>query len=119
MSDGVESPEIEVTLQGTADFDISVQASATTFTYTGSATSDNSMPVADVLQIKVTANNTGGTISSGFGTYQSVDGLNSKKLIGQGLSGVRSFKFRYKASPGFNYAAGIYTTDIVYTLTTL
>lgn len=119
MTSGVESAAIEVSLQGTTPFAISVQASANTFTYSGSATTGNVMQVKDVLSVVVTANNTGGVISNGFNTYQAVDGTNSKKVIDQGQPGIRSFSFQYKATPGFEYAAGTYTTDIIYTISKL
>jgi len=119
MSDGVESPDIEVNLTGTAPFEITVHASSNNFTYTGASNSNNTMPVADVLTLVVTGNNTGGTISNNFSSYQPINGTTSKKLIDQGQPGVRSFTFKYKATPGFDYAAGMYTTDIIFTLTKL
>ncbi|MBS1774319.1 MAG: hypothetical protein JST82_15790 [Bacteroidetes bacterium] len=115
MASGVESSDIQVQLQGTTNFDISVQSSSTNFTYTGSATSQNVMQVSDVLAIEVTSNNTGGSVANGFGSYQSINGA-SKKMISAGQAGVRTFSFKYKATPGFNYAAGTYTTSIVYTI---
>ena len=117
LANGVESPEIQVSLKGNTNFDISVQASSTAFTYTGTATSNTNMLVKDVLSIEVTANNTGGAVANGFASYQPIDGTTAKKMIAQGLSGSRTFAFKYKATPGFNYSAGLYTTSIVYTIT--
>lgn len=114
---GIESPEIEVTLQCTADYDISIAASANNFTYSGSSTIDNLMPVSEVLSIMITENTTGGTISSGMTQYQAINGTQGKLAIDNGQRGVRKFKFKYKAQPGFEFSAGTYTTDIVYTLT--
>lgn len=117
MANGIESPEFTVNLFANAMFDVSVQASNTSFTYSGTATSGTNMLVKDVLSVVVSANNTGGNVTNGFTAYQTVDGTNGKRVIGDGQVGVRSFGFKYKATPGFNYPAGTYTTDIVYTIT--
>ena len=117
LEEGVESPEIEVILRCTTDFDLSVKASATNFTYAGSSTQNTTMPVEDVLAIVITENNTGGNVSNGMTQYKSISGSQGKTAISAGKRGETSFKFKYKATPGFNYAAGTYTTDIVYTLT--
>lgn len=117
MASGIESPEFTINLFANAMFDVSVQASATAFTYAGTATSGTNMLVKDVLSVIISANNTGGNVANGFSAYQTVDGTNGKRVIGDGQVGVRSFGFKYKATPGFNYPAGTYTTDIVYTIT--
>ncbi len=117
LADGMESHEIEVTLQSTADYDVSVSSSSAYFTYNGTATNPAQMLVKDVLSIKITANTTGGTVSNGFTQYQPVDGTLNQLIIASGLSGTRTFAFKYMAQPGFNYPAGTYTTDIVYTIT--
>lgn len=117
LINGIESPEISVTMQGNTAFDVSVKASSEAFTYSGPSTSGTTMLVKDVLSIMVSSNNTGGSIGSGFSSYQPLDGANAKKMIQSGQSGVRTFGFKYKANPGFNYPAGTYTTSIVYTIT--
>lgn len=117
LADGTESHDIEVTLQSTADYDVSVSASSEYFTYNGTATNPAQMAVKDVLSIKITANNTGGAVSNGFTQYQPVDGTLNQLIIASGLRGTRTFSFKYMAQPGFNYPAGTYTTDIVYTIT--
>lgn len=117
LADGAESHEIEVTLQCTADYDVSVSSSSEYFTYNGPDANPTPMLVKDVLSIRITANNTGGSVSNGFTQYQPVDGSLNKLIIASGLSGTRTFSFKYMAQPGFNYPAGTYTTDIVYTIT--
>ena len=117
LAGGAESHEIEVTLQSTADYDVSVSSTSPYFTYNGPDLNPAPMLVKDVLSIKITANNTGGTVTGGFNDYQPVDGTMNQLVIATGLSGSRTFSFRYMAQPGFNYPAGTYTTDIVYTIT--
>lgn len=117
MAEGSESHEIEVTLQSTADYDVSVSSSSEYFTYNGTAANPAPMSVKDVLSIKITANGTGGSIANGFTQYQPVDGTLNQLIIASGLRGTRTFSFKYMAQPGFNYSAGTYTADIVYTIT--
>lgn len=116
LSEGIESPEIKVTMQCNSGYDVSVSSSSTNFTYSGNSTTNTTMPVSDVLSFMVTENNTGGSVSNNFTSYQAVDGMNMKKAIGSGKPGVRTFSFKYKAQPGFKYPAGVYTTDIVFTV---
>lgn len=117
LADGTESHEIDVTLQSTSDYDVSVSSSSEYFTYNGTASNPTPMLVKDVLSIKITGNNTGGAVSNGFTQYQPIDGSLNQLIIATGLSGSRTFSFKYMAQPGFNYPAGTYTTDIVYTIT--
>lgn len=117
LANGIESPQLEIKLRSTSAFDVSISASANTFSYTGPSTSGTNMNVSDVLNVMITENNTGGSVSSGFTEYQSVNGTTQKSIITSGQPGERAFSFKYKALPDFNYPAGTYTTDIVYTIT--
>ena len=117
LANGIESPPLEIKLKSTSAFDVSISASSNTFSYTGPSTSGTNMNVSDVLNVMITENNTGGSISSGFTQYQSVNGTTQKSIITSGQPGERAFSFKYKALPEFNYPAGTYTTDIVYTIT--
>lgn len=116
LSEGLESADIQVTMQCNTAYDVNVSASASTFTYTGPSTFGTTMQVKDVLQFMVTDNQTGGNISSDYDQYQPIDGTNAKVAIGSGQPGVHTFSFKYKAQPGFNYPAGTYTTDIIFTV---
>lgn len=116
LADGIESPAIEIKLQSTTAFDVSISSSSNTFAYTGPSTFGTTMNVTDVLDVMITENGTGGTIGSGFSQYQPVNGTTKKPIINSGQPGVRTFAFKYKANPGFNYPAGTYTTDIIYTI---
>ena len=116
LANGIESPEIEIKLQSTTAFDVSISSSSNTFAYTGPSTFGTTMNVTDVLDVMITENSTGGSIGSGFSQYQPVDGTTKKPIINSGQPGVRTFAFKYKANPGFEYPAGTYTTDIIYTI---
>lgn len=115
---GVESPEQGIRVSANTEFNVYVEVSANNFTYTGPATSGNVMPVNNVLRMKVTQNNTGGTITSGFGNNFQQLTKNDKKVINKGdAGGDRTFAVQYRATPGFAYAAGTYTVDVIYTAT--
>ena len=115
LRNGIESSEMEVTLLCTSDFHISIASSSTNFLYTGPSTNNPIMPVKDVLSIIITENKTNGTISNGFNQYKNIS-KTAKQIINSGQLGIRSFKFKYKAIPGFLYPAGNYSTDIIYTV---
>lgn len=116
LSQGIESSEIQMAMQCNAAYDVSISASSTSFSYNGTSTFPVTMNVRDVLSISITGNNTGGTISNGFSQFQFIDGTNAKLAIASGQPGVSTFSFKYKALPGFSYPAGIYTTNIVFTI---
>lgn len=117
LSEGIESPALKIKLQSTTPFDISISASSNTFIYSGSSSFGTTMNVADVLAVMITQNATGGSVAGGFGQYKSVTGTIKQPIITSGQPGERSFEFKYKAIPGFEYPAGTYTTDIIYTIT--
>ncbi len=116
LKNGIESQEIEVSLLCSSDFDLSVSSSTTNFSFNGPGTTSPVMKVKDVLSIMITENNTGGTIINGFTQYQPINGTTQKLAISSGKLGVRTFKFKYKAHPGFAYPSGTYTTSIIYTV---
>jgi hypothetical protein len=116
-TNGVESSDQQLRVRSNAEFDVRVEVASEHFTYTGNASSNNSMDVDEVLKMKVTENNTGGTITGGFQNYKKLTD-NDKKMINKGEPGNdQTFSVRYKATPGFGYAAGTYAVDVIYTLT--
>lgn len=115
---GVESPEQGMRVRANVKFDVSVDISSSNFSYTGPANSGNVMPVSNVLRLKVTQNNTGGNITGGFGNNFQQLTTNDKKIINNAdAGGDRTFAVKYRATPGFAYAAGTYTVDVIYTAT--
>ncbi len=76
------------------------------------------MSLNPVLKMKVVSNNTGGTVTSGYNSYKVPPTSSGVKIINQGQAGGNStFSVKYFANPGFNYPAGSYSVDIVYTAT--
>lgn len=114
--DGVESSEQEIRIRSNKGFNIRVAANSRNFTYTGTASPSPVMKVSDVLNMKITENNTEGVITGGFSNYKSLSS-SSKKILNKCSNRERAFKVKYKAVPGFTYPAGDYSAQIVFTAT--
>jgi len=116
---GVESSDIELKIRSNKEFTVSVKTSSNQFTYTGNANGNTNMPVTSTLGIKVSANATGGNIGSSFSatSYNHLN-QNARSLLQNcDNGGNQTFAVKYKATPGFNYPAGTYTTEVIYTAT--
>ena len=118
-ANGVESEEQELMVRSNKNFSIGVKSNVTNFTYTGTTTPAPVMPVNGVLGLKVTENNTGGSIASPFSSanYASLTSSNQNLITGSSRGGNKTFSIQYKATPGFAYPAGTYSADVVYTAT--
>ena len=118
-TNGVTSAAQQLKVQSNKNFTVTVNTNAATFTYTGSTTPAPSMPVS-ALNLKVTANGTGGTIAGTFGSSYTDLSNTAQNLITNGTyGGNQTFSVQYQATPGFAYPAGTYTTSVVYTATQL
>jgi len=116
-SDGVESSEQNLRVRSNKKFQVHVESATKYFTYTGSATSGNNMKVKDVLKMKVVANNTGGPTTNGFNNYKSIEDDDERFINNADAGDNQTFAIKYKATPGYSYAPGTYTTDVIFTLT--
>ncbi|MBS1772262.1 MAG: hypothetical protein JST82_05335 [Bacteroidetes bacterium] len=117
FANGVESGEHTILVRSNKKFNVRVRALASKFAYAGTS-SDPHMSVNPVLKLKVVNNNTGGTVTSGFNNYKTPPTNAGTKIINQGQpGGNNTFSVKYFANPGFNYPAGTYSVDIVYTAT--
>src|SRR6476661_3874932 len=118
-ANGVTSTAQQLKVQSNLPFDVTVNANATNFTYTGTYTTGTTMPISGVLKLLVSANTTGGAIatpfsSSSFATLTST----AQNLITNGTNGGNQlFSVQYQATPGFAYPAGTYSTSVIYTAT--
>lgn len=120
-TNGVESATQQLALISNKNFVVTVKAAASHFSVTNNGSSSTStMPVSGVLAVKVTTNNTGGSIVSPFSGYTSLTS-SPQTLINNGTAGYynKYFSVKYKATPGFSYSAGTYAVDIIYTATHL
>src|SRR6187549_2164091 len=69
-ANGVESAAQQLKVRSNKVFNVTVAASAANFTVTnGGVTTSSTMPVAGVLDLMVSSNQTGGAIASGYSAY--------------------------------------------------
>lgn len=118
-SSGVTSPTQELRVRSNRTFKVAVRCDGSTFQYSGNANqSMNDMP-NDALWLKVTANNTGGSVKAPFSTtsFASLSHSNQDLLVDGRNGGNQTFSVMYKCTPGFNLPAGTYSMNVVYTAT--
>ncbi|MCB0695718.1 MAG: hypothetical protein KDC07_00055 [Chitinophagaceae bacterium] len=118
-ANGVESSDQWLKVRSNKDFTVAVKSNDEYFSYSGSSTSVPKMKVKDVLSLLVSANKTGGYISSPYSFYKfrSIDDNNSYLLKNCDRGGDQTFAVKYKADPGFQFPAGTYSVEVVYTAT--
>ena len=116
-ANGVASTAQALKVRSNKNFSVAVKTNAANFTYTGSTSPAPVMPVASVLDVKVSANGTGGTIGTGFDNYKDLSSTNQTLISNGSRGGNQTFSVMYNATPGFSYPAGNYAVDVVYTAT--
>lgn len=116
FEDGVVSPAQELEVRTNRTFKISVQTGASTFSYVGPAI-NAVMPVNNRLFLALSGNTTGGNVASGFDSYKSLSATTQDLLLNGERGDERKFMVTYKAKPDFDYPAGAYTVDVLYTAT--
>lgn len=116
-ANGVESAPIQLKIRSNKKFNVFAKASSNKFTYSGSISPAPQMNV-NKLFIKVVSNNTGGNVPNAVDNQYKKMRKNNRKLINNGTpGGNNTFTVQYKADPGFEFPAGTYSVDIIYTAT--
>ena len=118
-ANGVESATQQIKVRSNKAFNVTVKTSGANFMVTNNGnTATSSMP-ASVLGLVVTANATGGQLGQNFSasTYNSLSSTAANLITNANYGGNQNFTVKYKATPGFAYPAGTYSTDVVYTAT--
>ncbi|MBS1782012.1 MAG: hypothetical protein JSS78_03000 [Bacteroidetes bacterium] len=116
-ANGVESSAQQLRIRSNKNFNVTVRANAANFTVTnGSSESISNMP-ANVLNVKVSSNQTGGSIAGSFSNYTGLSNTANNLISNGTFGGNQTFSVMYKATPGFAYPAGTYSLDVVYTAT--
>lgn len=116
-ANGVESNPIELKVRSNKKFHVWAKTSSNRFTYSGPESTDPRMNV-NKLKIKVVSNNTGGSVPNGVNNKYANMSRNNKKLINNGTAGGdNTFAIQYKADPGYEFPAGTYSVDVIYTTT--
>ena len=115
---GVTSAPQHLFVQSNRPFKVSANTTGTTFAFTNGAAGqvDPGMPVHNVLNAKV-SNATSGSPAGSFGSFASLENGSQDILTGCSNGGNEHFDVTYKATPGFLYPGGTYTTNVVYTAT--
>lgn len=116
-ANGVESTPIELKVRSNKKFHVWAKASSNKFTYSGSTSPAPQMNV-NKLAIKVVSNNTGGNTPNAVNNKYANMTRNNRKLVNNGTAGGNNtFAVQYKANPGYEFPAGTYSIDIIYTAT--
>lgn len=118
-ANGVESTNQELSVSSNKHFTVAVSAISPNFSVTSNGvTTPSNMPVS-ILSIMIASNNTGGTIGQGFSSssYSNLSSSSTNLLTGANNGYLETFAIKYKATPGFVYPVGVYSTDIVFTAT--
>lgn len=116
-ANGVESAPIELRVRSNKKFNVWAKTNSNKFTYTGSTTPAPQMNV-NKLKIKVVSNNTGGNVPNAVNNKYKNLRKGNRKLINNGTpGGDNTFAIQYKADPGYEYPAGTYSIDVIYTTT--
>ncbi|MBS1772261.1 MAG: hypothetical protein JST82_05330 [Bacteroidetes bacterium] len=120
-ANGVQSAAQQLKVRSNKAYGVTVKTNNANFTYSGSTTPAPVMPVASVLDLKVSANSTGGSIVAPFSASAFADLTSTAQsmLTNCTYGGNQLFSVIYQATPGFAYPAGTYTVDVVYTATQL
>ncbi len=118
-ANGVESAAQEIKVRSNKNFSVTVKTSTANFSVTNNGVTTSSTMPASVLGVLVSANNTGGSIGSGFSAsaYNSLSATAANLITNASNGGNQTFAVKYKATPGFAYPAGTYATDVVFTAT--
>jgi hypothetical protein len=113
-ANGVESSPQEIKVRSNKTFHVTVKCSDEKFSVTNNGnTTQSSFYVQNVLDVKMASNSTGGTTT--YGSYKDVT-ENSQTFLSNGSNGGNQlFSVQYRAIPGFQMPAGVYTTNVIYT----
>ncbi|MEZ5016936.1 MAG: hypothetical protein R2800_07775 [Flavipsychrobacter sp.] len=104
-------------IRSNKDYNVTVKANASNFSYSGSTNPAPVMPISK-LNVANFYNGTGGTVANTFNNNYAPLSNVDQPLINNGKKGnFRYFFTRYKATPGFAYPAGTYTAEVIYTAT--
>lgn len=119
-ANGVESDAYQIRVRSNKKFRVQARTGSSRFSYSGNTTPAPLMNVSNILFLKVSDNATGGTVGSSFNNKYRSMSTSSQTLISNGTTGGnKTFNVKYKATPGYNFPAGTYSVNVVYTATQL
>jgi hypothetical protein len=114
FANGVESSPQEIKVRSNKTFHVTVKASDEKFSITNNGnTTQSNFYVQSILDVKMASNSTGGTTT--FSNYKDLTD-NTQTFLSNGTNGGNQlFSVQYRATPGFQMPAGVYTTNVIYT----
>jgi hypothetical protein len=118
LMNGLESVEQEFRIRSNKHFTVTVKTNSAYFNSSGGSSNSVQMPVS-VLGLIVAQNNTGGELGQGFSAsaYKPLSDQSVSLITGGVNGGDQTFAVKYRAAPGYDFTAGTYSTDVVYTAT--
>lgn len=118
-ANGVESKPNMLMVRSNKDFGVTVKTASKAFSYSGRTEPAPVMPIKGILNLKVSDNSTSGEVASPFSEkeYASLYHEEQKLIVNGKRGGKQTFAVQYKATPGFEFPAGVYTVGVVYTAT--
>ena len=118
---GKETATQDLRVRSNKKFKVAVNTTSSNFSYSGSANSNNVIPVSTGFKVMVTANHTGGymTLSALLGWVGLTCGSSTSLLTACNAGDNQTFSVKYKTTPGILAAPGTYTADVVFTATQL
>lgn len=117
LINGVESSPQQLRVRSNKTFKITASTIGSRFTYQGSSLLNTLLSVVSVLKIACTQTSTG-TVPGQLGSWKNFGLLSPTTILTDGApGGNQTFTIKYKATPGVNVAAGIYTTTVRFTAT--
>jgi hypothetical protein len=117
-ANGVNSEPYQLKVRTNKRFRVQVKTSASRFTYSGNTTPAPRMNVSNTLFLKVTNNNTGGSVANNFNNkFRTLSSSNQTLVSNATAGGNKTFNVEYRANPGYNFPAGNYTVNVIYTAT--
>ncbi|QJB33717.1 hypothetical protein HF324_21215 [Chitinophaga oryzae] len=105
------------TVSSNRDFNVTIKSSSPNFLYVGSGVGNTIMP-STVLKYNLHSNGTGGTNATPM-TWNPLT-VAAAPLINSGTHGCnKPFSLKFKADPGWDFAAGSYGIGVILTATQL
>ncbi|MBC9912617.1 hypothetical protein [Chitinophaga varians] len=105
------------TVSSNRNFNVTIKSSSPNFLYVGSGTGNTVMPCS-ILKYNLSSNGTGGTNATPMAWNPLT--VAAAPLINNGVHGVdKPFSVKFKADPGWDFAAGTYGLGVILTATQL
>ena len=118
FANGVNSSPYQIRVRSNKRFRVQAKTSSSRFSYTGNTSPAPRMNVSNTLFLKVTNNNTGGSVANNFNNkFRTLSSSNQTLVSNATAGGTKTFNVEYRANPGYNFPAGNYTVNVIYTAT--